>query len=361
MESVKTGISGIIRAAASCIKSGGVVIFPTETVYGIGADATNSDAVKKIYLIKKRPPSNPLIVHVADIRMAKKFISDKIPSAALKLVKRFWPGPLTIVIKNTAGRIPSIVAAGLDTVAVRAPSHPVARALIRAVGLPIAAPSANISGRVSPTSYRHIIEDYFVKKKFSRAVLPDMAIPGGRCPRGIESTIVDVSGKTIKILRQGAIPAEKILSALKGFQVVADGKTDKDPLVARAPGMMKKHYRPRRARVYLFPSEYGIFLWLCRKAARNIRHRRFFIIATEFLKKRVRKLCGSGRGETAFVAGFGLYKNGEDLSRKLYGYLRKADAIKADVILASLVEQRGLGRAVNDRLLRASFKNFFKR
>jgi len=361
MNSDKTKTSGIIRAAASSIKRGGVVIFPTETVYGIGADATNPDAVRKIYLIKKRPPSNPLIVHVSDIRMAKKFISDKIPPAALKLIKRFWPGPLTVVIKNTAGRIPSIVTAGLDTVAVRAPSHPVARALIKSAGLPIAAPSANISGRVSPTSYKHIIEDYSSGQNIPSSRLPDMAIPGGRCPRGIESTIVDVSGKTIKILRQGAIPAEKILGALKGFPgVVTDEKSDGGSVILRAPGMMKKHYRPRRARVYLFPSEERIFLWLRRNARRNISNRRFFIIGTEFLRKRVEKLCSSRRNMKNIIAGFGVYnKNAEDLSRKLYSYLRKGDAVKADVILASLVEPRGLGRAVNDRLLRASSKKFF--
>lgn len=218
-----------LKTGAGLIAAGEVVAFPTETVYGLGADAFNGEAVKKIFAAKGRPSDNPLIVHVADAESVKALV-DGIPFGARLVMDKFMPGPLTVIMKKS-DKVPESVTAGLDTVGIRMPSHPVARAFIKACGTPIAAPSANRSTHISPTSAEHVFEDMDGR-------IP-LIIDGGDCEVGIESTIIDMSTDVPTILRPGAITAEMfagVLGAVKTFS----GKV----VVAKAPGMKYKHYAP---------------------------------------------------------------------------------------------------------------------
>lgn len=218
-----------VLKGAELIKAGEVVAFPTETVYGLGADAFNEVAVRKIFEAKGRPSDNPLIVHIADDTGLEGLVSD-VSDAARAIMKKFMPGPITVIMKK-GEKVPAGVTAGLDTVGIRMPSHAVAREFIKACGTPIAAPSANRSTHISPTSAQHVFEDMDGR-------IP-LIIDGGECEVGIESTIVDTSSDVPTILRPGAITAEmlaEVLGAVKTFT----GKV----VVAKAPGMKYKHYAP---------------------------------------------------------------------------------------------------------------------
>jgi len=228
-----------ISLAAARLNKGELVAFPTETVYGLGANALDADAVSKIYARKGRPSNNPLIVHVASLEHART-LSSQWPDAAQLLGERFWPGPLTLVVPKIAA-IPENVSAGLTTVALRVPAHPIALELLRVANIPLAAPSANRSGQVSPTRAAHVLqslgEDVWV-------------LDGGACEVGIESTVVDVSGERPVILRPGGIAAreiEAIIGPLSDYE--AEGDDSPKP----SPGMMSKHYAPK-ARVHLYVS-----------------------------------------------------------------------------------------------------------
>ena len=227
--------SASLSIAGEIIKKGGIVAFPTETVYGLGANAYDEDAVKKIYLAKGRPSDNPLIVHLADIKDIPK-IAREIPEDAQKLIKKFAPGPFTLILKKQPD-IPDTVTAGLDTVGVRIPSNMVARKFIKAAGVPIAAPSANISGKPSPTKAEHAIADLDGKV--------DAIIVGGNSSVGVESTIIDVTGEIPTVLRPGGITFEDIISVcgrVKIDNAVLEGvRIDETP---KCPGMKYKHYAP---------------------------------------------------------------------------------------------------------------------
>lgn len=224
-----------IEAAASFIKKGRLTAFPTETVYGLGADADNEEAVRSIYAAKGRPSDNPLIVHVSDIAMCERYVKI-IPPDAIKLMNKFWGGPLTIIMKKS-GKACSLVSAGLDTVGIRLPSHPVAHALIKASGTGIAAPSANISGRPSPTLAQHVISDFDGRI--------DCIISSGASKYGVESTVIDMSGESPKILRPGAVSLEMIRELLPDAEYGGGGKG-----IPKSPGMKYKHYAPE-AKVYV--------------------------------------------------------------------------------------------------------------
>lgn len=218
-----------LEKGAALIASGEVVAFPTETVYGLGADAFNGDAVKKIFEAKGRPSDNPLIVHISEIKDLEGLVSE-VSEGAEKVIEKFMPGPITVIMKKSE-KVPYSVTAGLETVGIRMPSHPVANAFIRACGTPIAAPSANRSTHISPTSAEHVFEDM-------NGRIP-LIIDGGDCEVGIESTIIDMSTDVPTILRPGAVTAEmlaEVLGAVKTFS----GKV----VVAKAPGMKYKHYAP---------------------------------------------------------------------------------------------------------------------
>lgn len=219
-----------LTLAAELIRDGQVVAFPTETVYGLGADATNPQAVARIYEAKGRPSDNPLIVHVADKQAIAPLVR-QISEQAQIVMDRFMPGPITVILPRAAC-VPDAVTAGLDTVGIRMPEHPVAREFLRTCGKPIAAPSANRSSHISPTTAQHVYEDL-------QGRIP-LIIDGGACSVGIESTIVDLSGETPIILRPGAITEQMLADALGTVQTFR-GKV----VVARAPGMKYKHYSPK--------------------------------------------------------------------------------------------------------------------
>ncbi|RYX82966.1 threonylcarbamoyl-AMP synthase [bacterium] len=228
-----------IALAASRLQNGELVAFPTETVYGFGANALDSQAVEQIYITKGRPSYNPLIVHVASLEEARKLAS-RWPENAQKLAETFWPGPLTLVVPK-APEIPGIISAGLETVALRVPAHPVALELLRATGLPLAAPSANKSGEVSPSRAQHVTqslgEDIWV-------------LDGGSCEVGIESTVVDVSGNDVAVLRPGTLSRRQIEKVV-GPLVEANDSPEAEGAPRRSPGTLEKHYAPR-ARVHLY-------------------------------------------------------------------------------------------------------------
>ena len=240
MERLSTDAASIARAA-EILRAGGLVAFPTETVYGLGARADDPRAVRRIFEAKGRPPGNPLIVHVADVAAARA-LAAAWPDAAERLAGAFWPGPLTLVVARRPDRVASEVAAGGLTVAVRVPAHPVARALLEAAALPIAAPSANLSTEISPTTAEHVAKGL--------AGRIDALVDGGPADRGIESTIVDLTTSPAELLRPGSIPAAALAALVplrsRAALTVAPGD------VARAPGAHARHYAPR-ARVALVP------------------------------------------------------------------------------------------------------------
>jgi len=220
----------IIAEAATLLRAGGLVAFPTETVYGLGANALDPVAIARIYAVKGRPAANPLIVHVTDATAARELCSEW-PAVAERLAAAFWPGPLTLVLAKSEV-VPSIVTAGGPTIAVRCPAHPVARALIAAAGVPVAAPSANRSGQLSPTRAEHVLA------ALGGAI--EMILDGGPCDRGLESTVVDVRGPIVRVLRPGPITAVE-LEAVVG--PVVHGSANEPGLIS--PGLLNRHYSPR--------------------------------------------------------------------------------------------------------------------
>lgn len=233
MSSAKTVIRGTskknIRQAAEILRSGGIIVFPTETVYGLGADATNDEAVKKVFKIKGRPADNPLIAHVATLRQAKSLTKD-FPETALKLANRFWPGPLTLVLEKN-GIVSNFATCGLQTLAIRVPDNKTALELIGSAKIPVVAPSANLSGKPSPTSVSHVVEDM--------GGTVDMILDGGDTSYGIESTIVDLTSGAPKILRLGSISKrdiEKVIGTI--------GVSGTEHGAPKAPGMKYTHYSP---------------------------------------------------------------------------------------------------------------------
>lgn len=219
-----------VKRSAELLRAGQLVALPTETVYGLAANALDAEAVARIFKAKGRPPTNPIIVHVADLEMARRCVAQWTPMAG-KLAKAFWPGPLTLVLAKSA-EIPEIVTAGGPTVGVRWPSHPFIQAVIRACGFPLAAPSANPSNQISPTSVQHVQDHLDIP----------LVVDGGPSHIGIESTVLDLDSATPRLLRPGMIHAEALLSVLGSAGLQTQGASDK---VLRSPGMLKKHYSPK--------------------------------------------------------------------------------------------------------------------
>jgi L-threonylcarbamoyladenylate synthase len=305
-----------IARAAEILREGGLVAFPTETVYGLGADATQAWAVARIYDAKDRPSFNPLIAHVADLDAARR--EAELPELALGLAEAFWPGPLTIVAPLApGGSVCDLARAGLPSVAVRVPAHPVARALIAALGRPIAAPSANRSGQVSPVTAAHVAED------LSGRV--EMILDGGRTPAGLESTIVSFCEAAPVLLRPGAVTREAIEKVL--------GETLSAPAQAEvlAPGMTPSHYAPEaRLRLEAHELEEG-------EAALDFGGR----LAAQ-AKPGVLVLDLSPSGDLVEAAA------------NLFAHLREFDRRHVANVAVAHVPERGLGEAINDRLRRAS-------
>ena len=318
-----------VEEAANLIRHGELVAFPTETVYGLGAHALNAKAVAKIFRAKGRPSDNPLIVHISDLTQLKK-IAQTIPPATRKLARLFWPGPLTIVVPKRSV-VPNNVTAGLNTVAVRMPSHPIALALIRAAGVPIAAPSANRSTQPSPTRASHVLED--LDGKIAGV------IDGGPVPFGIESTVIMVKGHRLVVLRPGALPVEELEKS--GFAVELDKHLlttgpKSNPL---SPGMKYRHYAPN-ARVALFSPK--IRLAGLRKIMQQEKKKGHYCAILGLKEWDVRDVVLKRYKDTAQMA-YGLFDD-----------FRTLDKLQTDLILVEHVPEVGLGLAVMNRAKKAA-------
>jgi len=313
----------IIEQAVRILRSGGLVAFPTETVYGLGADAMNPHAVARIFAVKGRPAAHPLIVHLRSAADLPDW-TDAVPPAARALAERFWPGPLTLILRRNP-RVPLVVTGGLETIGVRVPAHPVARDLLAAFGSGIAAPSANRFGSISPTMAQHVRED------LGDAV--DLIVDGGRSDIGLESTIVDASGERPAILRPGGVSAEAISEAL-GVQVGIPGRS-----LVRAPGQHPSHYAPR-ARVLLAPPER-----IVEEGVRLVRdgHRVGLLLPAAAERP-------AEPGLVVLVAP----EPPEAFAHEMYELLREFDRQECDVVVTSVPPERGLGLAIADRLRRAA-------
>jgi L-threonylcarbamoyladenylate synthase len=310
-----------VERAAAIVIRGGLTAFPTETVYGLGGNALDARAVARIFEAKGRPTFDPLIVHVAEPAWLSR-VAGSVPDAARRLIDCFWPGPLTLILPKAAD-VPDLVTAGLPTVGVRMPAHPLALALLRQCGVPIAAPSANLFGEVSPTTARHVVEQLGTRI--------DYILDGGPCGIGLESTIIDLSGERPRLLRPGGLALERIEEMLGPVAVgeLPSDATDR-PL---APGMLARHYAPRTPMVVLAhgaplpqASRVGLLAFVPESALE-----RFSVV--EVL---------SPRGDLAEAAA------------NLFAAMRRLDALALDLIVARPVPNTGLGRAINDRLIRAS-------
>jgi L-threonylcarbamoyladenylate synthase len=321
-----------ITAAAELIKSGGIAAFPTETVYGIGANALDPTAVTKIFTIKGRPPQNPLIVHISNQDQLDDVVED-VPGDARQLIERFWPGPLTLIFRKKE-HVPDIVTAGLDTVAVRMPDHPIALELIRRAGVPLAAPSANPSGMPSSTHHSHV-RDYFGDDLF--------VIKGGDCPIGVESTVLYLQSDPPRILRQGGLAQEEIEEVLgKKIEIFTGSK------IALSPGMLFRHYSPK-AQVILveFSEDMGRKISQAIKDELEEGRKVGALVAQEYMES-----IPPG----AYVVNLGPSDDLPAAAAGLFSGLIEMDQQGVQVIVAQSFPEEGLGKAIMDRLKRASKK-----
>ncbi len=322
----------VIAETAAILRSGGLVAFPTETVYGLGADATCAKAVGSIFEAKQRPLTDPIIVHIADYA-ALESVAKNIPPIVEMLAQQFWPGALTLILERNE-HIPPIVSANQPTVAVRIPAHPVAQALIRAANIPIAAPSANAFSRPSATTATHALQDLDGRI--------DAVLDGGQTPIGVESTVLELSGKYPRILRPGGVSLEQLQTLLSAVTIRTELK--EMGATAEAPGQLIKHYSPR-AEVLLFPDDESLPALIHTAQDRIAAGQRVGII-------------GLNGEMSAFsdlnIALFPLGMTIEDAARNLFAGLRSLDEQQVDVILAHGYSRTGIGAAIWDRLLRAA-------
>lgn len=323
-----------ILRAAELVKNGGLVAFPTETVYGLGANALNADAVARIFIAKERPAHDPLIVHLSGFDQVSR-VARAISPVAERLAKTFWPGPLTLVLPKQPA-VPALVTSGLDTVAVRVPDHPVAQALLVAAGVPIAAPSANRFGHTSPTTAQHVWHDLHDRI--------DAILDGGPTPIGVESTVLDASVSPPRILRPGGVTLEMLESVIGPVAVASREVAGDQGLLS--PGLLETHYAPRAELIFCQGSAAAEAL-----AAE--------LAAALAAGRRVGVLALDAEVDALAQAGAVVYPLGADLSsvaRRLYAGMRWLDAQGVDVILCRDLGAGGLGLAIRDRLTRAADK-----
>ena len=325
-----------VKKAAELLKKGEVVAIPTETVYGLAANAFDEKAVEKIFIAKGRPSDNPLIVHISELSQWAELV-ESIPENALALARAFWPGPLTIILKKSS-LIPSRTSGGLDTVGVRMPLHPTARAIISAAGVPLAAPSANNSGKPSTTTAEHCLHDLDGK-------IP-LIIDSGECSVGVESTVVTLVPKVPRVLRPGGISLEMLADVL-GKVEVDDAVLSKlaDGAVAASPGMKYKHYSPN-AKVSIVKGSFESF--------------KTFVEAQK--EKDVLALVFEGEGKKLSVPfiEYGKENDGASQARKIFSALRRVDETGAKLVYARFPEKDGVGLAVLNRLIRAAAFNIIE-
>jgi L-threonylcarbamoyladenylate synthase len=309
-----------VAAAARWLREGGLVAFPTETVYGLGADASNAAAIARLYEAKGRPAFNPLIAHVGDLDAARRIA--RFDAQALALAQAFWPGPLTLVLPKADGcPVADLATAGLDTIAVRVPAHPIAREILRAFGGPVVAPSANLSGHVSPTTAAHVQSDL--------AGRIDLIVDGGAVEVGVESTIVGCFDEPM-LLRPGGVPRGEIERVLGRTLLQPPDDADSESGQPLAPGMLASHYAPRtQVRLNAERIEDGEVLLAFGPDA----------------------ISGT---DTAAVLNLSPRGDLNEAAANLFGYLRALDARRARAIAVMPIPHHGLGEAINDRLRRAA-------
>jgi len=318
-----------VEQAAKLLRQGELVAIPTETVYGLAANALDPDAVKKIFLAKGRPQDNPLIVHIASFEEIYPLVS-KIPDKARKLAETFWPGPLTMVLPRS-NLVPDVVTAGLDTVAIRMPSHPVARAVIQASGVPIAAPSANLSGKPSPTTAHHCMEDLNGK-------IP-LILDGGSCQVGVESTVVSLAGDIPRLLRPGAVTPEQLREVL-GLIAVDPAvleKVTEGPVAS--PGMKYMHYSPKATVIMVTGPWSACKDFLTQKQGEGV----WALVFDEDLED-----CPLP------AISLGPRNNPAKQAQNLFSALRELDEKQAQMVYARAPMEDGMGLAVYNRLIRAA-------
>ena len=326
-----------LQQAAEILHRGGLVAFPTETVYGLGANAFNAQAVEHIFEAKERPFSDPLIVHIASILQMYE-VAETVPAIALRLAEAFWPGPLTLILRRGA-KIPPTVSAGMDTVAVRFPDHKIPQELIRIAGIPIAAPSANRFSRPSPTTAQHVVEDLHGRV--------ELILDGGPCPIGLESTVLDLLSNPPQVLRPGGLPIEIIQKILPGIEV-RSRYYDAEQGGAPSPGMLLRHYSPK-AHLVLFSGNPGAVCHHMRTTAQQLvdqGHKVGMMIAAED--------AGCFTGLDVHLKVLGPVDHLEQIAANLFSAMRDLDNIGVDDILAGTFSLDGLGLAIRDRLLRAA-------
>ena len=322
-----------IDTAANILKNGGVVGIPTETVYGLAADALNGEAVAKIFKAKGRPMDNPLIVHIADFSDITRFdLVSEIPESAKALAEAFWPGPLTMIMKRT-DVVPKEVSAGLDTVAVRFPAHPVAQAVIKAADTPLAAPSANLSGSPSPTTARHVLNDMDGRI--------DAVLDGGSSEVGVESTVINLAAEVPRVLRPGGITVEMLREVL-GEVEVDDAVLHrlKDGVQAASPGMKYKHYAPKANVILLKGDDKAFISYVNAHAGDEV----CALCCDEDLLELSVKTLSLGRRNDYLTQ-----------ARHLFDCLRRIDENgTVKTVYSRLPSTRGVGLAVYNRLIRAA-------
>jgi len=308
-----THVTESAREAAAIIMNGGIVAFPTETVYGLGADIFNEDAVSRIFKAKQRPADNPLIAHVGTYSLIEQLV-DAIPDSARKLMDNFFPGPLTLVMPKAAA-VPAIATAGLDTIGVRMPADALTNEFLRECGTPVAAPSANLSGRPSPTTWNAVLEDLEGRI--------DCILKGSPSEVGLESTVVDCTGENPALLRPGAITLEQLAKVVPGIR--EHRNSDEAP---RSPGMKHRHYSPKASVV---------------------------LVGDRAAVKENGRFGYIGLGEAPHGAAVSLRPASvEEYAKELFGFLRRCDREDVATIYCETTPETGIGRALMDRLRRAA-------
>jgi L-threonylcarbamoyladenylate synthase len=346
-----------IARAAEILRAGGMVAFPTETVYGLGANALDAAAVGRIFGAKERPRWDPLIVHIGEAAMLEQ-VAAEVSEDARRLMDAFWPGPLTLLLPKHPG-VPELVTAGLEKVGARMPAHPVAHALLVAAGVPVAAPSANRFGRNSPTTAAHVAEDLDGRI--------DAILDGGETTHGVESTVVDVREGECVIYRPGMITLEQLRSVCRG-DVKFRTELEESEAAAPAPGMGVRHYAPRARLVLVEGFPPGLHVALIDEVNRleeagemvGVMAPEGFMAALMAMRKKPFDPRGFTMGyDTVHVYPWGSWEKPEELAQKLYAGLRWLDAAGVTAIVCPLPEPVGIGAAVRDRLLRAGSREEF--
>jgi L-threonylcarbamoyladenylate synthase len=316
-----------VQRAVALLRAGEVVALPTETVYGLAASALDAQAVERIFAIKGRPVHNPIIVHVASLEMAKRCVANW-PALASRLAKAFWPGPLTLVLPR-AKEIPSVITAGGATAGVRWPSHPFIQAVIRECGFPLAAPSANLSNRVSPTNAEH------VRKQLGDKIR--LIVDGGQAQVGIESTVLDIASSVPRLLRPGMIHEQALVAVTGKLAIGASGSPD----VLKSPGLLRKHYSPKaKLEVWSWRDEADLEV---RSSRSEVRRSRIHVIA------HTRIPSGAGFGRVSVIP-----HDPEAFARAIYSELHKCDEAQAELIVVEALPEEPEWRAIADRLRRAA-------